>query len=75
MELRDKNRILKELLTKEKQGNNEFIIIIEKTNNNDNRDLEKTFLQHLTMVKMIQKKSVTCKDKDTVIINCMKKLN
>ena len=50
-------------------------LIIRKTNNNDNTDLEKTVLQHITSDKAIQTKSVSCKNKDTVIINCMKEEN
>ena len=37
--------------------------------------LEKTILQHLTQDKTIQSKSVACKNKDTLIINCMNKEN
>ena len=78
-ELQNKNKILNELLTNEKQGKNNNIktyaeitikpkpkrkrmpkLIIKKTNNKDNTDLEKEVL-----------KSVACKNNDTVIINCM----
>ena len=74
-ELQDKNKILNELLTKEKQSNNNnnmrtFAeitanpkpkikrvpkLIIKKTDNKDNTDLEKTVLQHPTQDKTIQK--------------------
>ena len=94
-ELQDKHKILNELLTKEKQGNNNNNIrtsaeitanpkpkiksvpklIIKQTDNKDNTDLEKTVLQHLTQDKTIQTKSVSCKNKDTVIIKCMNEEN
>ena len=45
------------------------------TDNKDNTDLEKTVHQHLTQDKTIQTKSVSCKNKDTVIINCMNEEN
>ena len=37
--------------------------------------MEKTVYQHLIQDKTIQTKSVSCKNKDTVIINCMNEEN
>ena len=48
---------------------------MKKTINKDNIDLEKTVLQHLTQEKTIKTKSVSCTNKDTVIINCMNEEN
>ena len=48
-------------------------LIIKKTDKNT--DLEKIVLQHLTQDKSIQAKSVSCKNKDTVIINYKNKEN
>ena len=50
-------------------------LIIKKTDNEDNIDLEKTVHQHLIQDKTIQTKSIFCKNKDTVIINCMNEEN
>ena len=93
-ELKDKNKILNELFTKEKQGKNNETktyagitvkpkpkskrvpkLIIKKTDNKDNTGLQKTVLQHLQQDKSIQTKSVACKKKDTMIINCMNEKN
>ena len=93
-ELKDKKKILNELLTKEKQGKNNNTktyaeitvkpkpkskrvpkLIIKKTDNKDNTDLQKAVLQHLQQDKSMQTKSVACKNKDTVIINCMNEEN
>ena len=93
-ELQDKNQILNQLLTKEKQGNNSNImafaeiaanpkpkikrvpkLIIKKIDNKDNTGLENIVLQHQTQDKTIQTKSISCKNKDTVIINCTNEEN
>ena len=50
-------------------------LIIKKTANKDNTDLEKEVLQHLKQDKIIQTKSVACKNIDTVIINCTNEEN
>ena len=51
------------------------MLIIKKTDNKDSTDLEKIVLQHLTQDKIIKTKSVACKNKDTLIINCMNEEN
>ena len=50
-------------------------LIIKKTDNKNNTDLKKTVHQHLIQDKTIQTKSVPCKNKDTVIINCISQEN
>ena len=50
-------------------------LIIKKTEKKDSTDLEKTVLQHLTQDKTIQTKSVSYKNNDTLIINCLNEEN
>ena len=50
-------------------------LVIKKTDNKDNTDLENEVLQHLKQDKTIQTKSGACKNKNTVVINCMNEEN
>ena len=75
-ELQDKNRILNELLTKEKQGNYNNIKTFAEITANPKPKIKrvpkliiKKVHQHLIQDKTIQTKSVSCKNKDTVINN------
>ena len=78
-EKQDKNNNIKtiaEIRVKPKPESKRVIkLIIKRTDNTDNTDLEKEVLQQLKQDKIIQTKSVACKNKDTVIINCMNEEN
>ena len=77
-EKQDKNNNIKtyaEIIVKPKPKSKRVPkLIIKMTDNKDNTNLEKEVL-HLKQDKTIWIKSVACKNKYTVIINCMNKEN